>query len=58
MVLIEADRIHAFGKKAATVGIDKPEHAVALVNAKKAASAEATIGDSSPFGSLQAIPPQ
>ena len=56
VVLIEADRIHALGKKAAAVGIDQPEHAVALVNAKKAASAETVIGDSTPFGSLQAIP--
>ena len=57
VVLIEADGVHALGKKAAAVGIDKPEHAVMLVNAKKAASAEAIIGDSTPFGSLQADTP-
>ena len=56
-VLIEADRIDALGKKAATVGIDKPEHTIALVNAKKAASAETIVGDSAPFGSLQADTP-
>jgi len=53
MVLIEADRIHALRKKATAIRIDKPEHAVALANAKKAASAEAVIGNSTPFGSLQ-----
>jgi hypothetical protein len=56
-VLIEADRIHALGKKAAAVRIDKPEHTIALVNAKKAASAETIVGDSAPFGSLQADTP-
>ncbi len=53
-VLIEADRVHALGKKTPAVRIDKPEHAVALVNAKKTASAETVIGNSAPFGSLQA----
>jgi hypothetical protein len=57
VVLIEADRIHALGQEAAAVGIDKPEHAIALVNTEKAASAEAVIGDSTPFGSLQAETP-
>ncbi|MGB8402082.1 hypothetical protein [Bradyrhizobium sp.] len=57
MILIEADGIHALGKKAATVRINKPEHAVAFVNAKKAASAKTVIGDSAPFGSLQSDPP-
>ena len=57
MVLIEADRIHALGKKAAAVGIDQPEHAVALVHAKKSAAAETVIGDPAPFGSLQADTP-
>ena len=53
VILIEADRVHALGQKPAAVGIDQPEHAVALINAKKAASAEAVIGDATPFGSLQ-----
>jgi hypothetical protein len=57
VILIEADRIHALGQEAAAVGIDKPEHAVALVNTEKPASAEAVIGDSTPFGSLQAETP-
>ena len=57
VVLIEADSVHALGKKAAAVGIDQPEHAVALVNAKETASAEAVIGDSTPFGSLQSDTP-
>jgi hypothetical protein len=52
-ILIEADRIHSLGKKTATVRIDKPEHPVTLVDTKKAASAEAVIDDSTPFGSLQ-----
>src|SRR5579859_3838858 len=51
-VLIEADRVHALGQKASTVRIDKPERAVALVNAEKAAAAEAIIANSSPSGSL------
>ena len=53
VILIEADRIHALGQEAAAIGIDKPEHAVALVNTEKAASAEAVIGDSTPSRSLQ-----
>ena len=53
MILIEADRIHALGKKTAAVRIDKPEHPVTLVNTKKAASAETVIGDSTPSGSSQ-----
>jgi hypothetical protein len=56
-VLIEAERIHALGKKAAAVRIDKPEHAIALINTKNAASAETVIGDSAPFGSLQSDTP-
>ena len=58
VVLIEADRVHALGKKTPAVRIDKPEHAVALVNAKKTASAETVIGNSSPFGSLQSDTPR
>jgi hypothetical protein len=58
LVRIEADRIHALGKKAAAVRIDQPKHAVALVNAKKAAPAEAVIGDPAPFGSSQADTPR
>ena len=53
MVLIEADRIHALGEKTATIRIDKPEHAVTLVDAKESASAATFIDDSAPFGSLQ-----
>jgi hypothetical protein len=53
MVLIEADRIDTLGKKTATVRIDKPEHPVRFVDTKKAASAEAIIDDSAPFGSTQ-----
>jgi hypothetical protein len=34
-----------------------PEHAIALVDAKKAAGAEAIIGGSTPFGCLQAGTP-
>jgi hypothetical protein len=57
VVLIEADRVHTLGKKAPAVRIDKPEHAVALLDAKKAASAETVIDNSSPFGLLQSDTP-
>jgi hypothetical protein len=53
VILIEANRIHALGKKTATVRIDKPEHPITLVDTKKAASAETVTGDSTPSGSLQ-----
>ena len=53
MILLEANRIHALGKKTTTVRIDKPEHPVALIDTKKAASAETVIGNSTPSGSSQ-----
>jgi hypothetical protein len=53
VVLIEADRIHALGNETATIGIDKPGHAVTFANVKETASAETIVGDSTPFGSLQ-----
>lgn len=44
-VLIEADRIDTFGEKAAAIGIDEPEYAIALGHAEEAASAEILIGN-------------
>jgi hypothetical protein len=52
--LIEADGIDALGKKAAAIGIDQPEYAVMLADAKKAAAAETVISDPAPSGSSQA----
>ena len=57
VIRIESDVIHAFGNKAAAIGIDQPEHSVMLADAKEAASAEAVIDDSTPFGSLQSDTP-
>ena len=56
-VLIEADGVYALGKKPAAVGVDKPEHTVALVNAKETAAAETIIGDSAPSCSSQSDTP-
>jgi len=56
-VLIEADGIDPLGEKAAAVGIDEPEHAIALGNAEETAPAEAVIDDPSPFRSSQVQTP-
>ncbi|BBZ95366.1 hypothetical protein BRDID11004_37280 [Bradyrhizobium diazoefficiens] len=56
-VLIEADRVDTLREKAATIGIDEPEYAIALGNAEEAASSEVVVDDPSPFRSLQARTP-
>jgi hypothetical protein len=57
MILIETDRIDPLREKFTAIGIDQPEYAVALGNAKEAASAEVAVDDPSPFRSSQARPP-
>jgi hypothetical protein len=56
-ILVETDRVHALRQETTAVRIDKPEHSVALIDAKKAAPVKAVIGDSTPFGSLQTDAP-
>jgi hypothetical protein len=57
LVLIDPNRIHALGDKPTPIGIDQPEHAIALINAKKSAATEPVIGNSTPLGSLQSKAP-
>jgi hypothetical protein len=55
-ILIESDRVHALGKKPTAIWINQPEHAVPLIDAKKAACLEATIRNATPPRVQQAKP--
>jgi hypothetical protein len=49
-VLIEPYRVDAFRQEAAAVGVDQPEHAIALADSKESCRPELAVGNAAPSG--------
>jgi hypothetical protein len=47
-ILIESHRIDALRQKAAAIGVDEPEYAVALADSEESTRPETAVGDSAP----------